>query len=64
MRDYILCYSWTDKKGRSGYGNQSLEVDEKQMSISMFEMLIADMKKRYDYKDLVIFNMIPIGEEK
>ena len=62
MSEYILCYSWTDENGMMGFGNQSIEIDVKQMTLSTFEMLIADMKKRYNYKELVIFNLIPIGE--
>lgn len=62
MREYILCYSWTGENGTMGFGNQSIEIDAKQMTISTFEMLIADMKKRYNYKELVIFNLIPLGE--
>ena len=62
MREYILCYSWTSENGTIGLGNQSMEIDVKQMTISTLEMLIADIKKRYNYKELVILNIIPLGE--
>ena len=62
MREYILCYSWTGENGTIGFGNQSIEVDVKQMTMSTLEMLIADIKKRYNYKELVILNIIPLGE--
>ena len=62
MREYLLCYSWTSENGTIGFGNQSIEIDVKQMTISTLEMLIADIKKRYNYKELVILNIIPLGE--
>ena len=54
MREYILCYSWTGENGTIAFGNQSIEVDVKQMTMSTLEILIADIKKRYNYKELVI----------
>ncbi len=63
MRQYIMCYTWTDKNGRIGYGNQSVDADMERMTLSQFEAMLAEMRERYNYKSVVIQSMIPLGKK-
>lgn len=63
MRQYIMCYTWIDKKGRNGLGNQSVYIDMERMTLSQLETMIAELRERYNYKSVVILNMIPFGKE-
>lgn len=61
---HIIVYYWTDKNGNAGYGNQLVPVNVKRLTIPRFNSMIEDMKQKYGYKDVIVLNMIKMGEEE
>lgn len=63
-RTYIIAYYWADKNGNAGYGNQSIEINVKRLTTRQFNSMVEDMKQKYGYKEIVVLNMIKMGEEE
>ena len=63
-RTYIIAYYWADKNGNAGYGNQSVEFNVKRLTVRQFNSMIEDIKQKDGYKEIVVLNMIKMGEEE
>ena len=63
-RTYILVYYWEDKNGNAGYGNQSVEINVKRLTVRQLGSMIEDIKQKDGYKEIVVLNMIKMGDEE